>query len=273
MLAIVTILWCLLHYTKNKTTIKVMLNIIPIPAFNDNYIWLLHNKRYAVVVDPGDAQPVIETLKKLELTLSAILITHHHSDHIDGVKALLAYQTAPVYAPQYETFNFQHIKLTEGDEINLPDIKQSFHIMWLPGHTLGHIAYVSDTYLFCGDVLFSAGCGRLFEGTPAQMFHSLQRLKLLNSNLEVFCTHEYTAENIAFALTLEPDNADLINRGNQVRDLRSNQQPSLPSTISLELKTNPFLRCNQATIVKNSQAENDDELSVFTAIRTLRNHY
>jgi hydroxyacylglutathione hydrolase len=250
-----------------------MLNIFPIPAFDDNYIWLLHNKRYAVVVDPGDATPVIATLNKLNLTLAAILITHHHSDHIDGVTALLAHQAAPTYAPQYEQFNFEHIKLAEGDEITLPEISQSFRVMWLPGHTLGHIAYVNDEYLFCGDVLFGAGCGRLFEGAPSQLLSSLNRLKALKGSTKVFCTHEYTAKNIAFALTLEPDNANLMQRKNAVQTQRVQQLPSLPSTIDLERKTNPFLRCSQAAIIKNSQAENHDELSVFTAIRTLRNHY
>ncbi len=250
-----------------------MLKIFPIPAFDDNYIWLLHNQRYAVVVDPGDANPVIETLNKLELTLAAILITHHHSDHIDGVNALLAYQDAPVYAPKYEKFDFSHIKLAEGDTVSLPEIELNFHVMWLPGHTLGHIAYVNNDYLFCGDTLFGAGCGRLFEGTPAQLFGSLQRLKKLNQNTKVFCTHEYTAKNIAFALSLEPENQDLLARQHLVNDLRSKHQPSLPSTIALELKTNPFLRCNNATIIKNSRVAKNDEISVFTAIRDLRNHY
>jgi hydroxyacylglutathione hydrolase len=250
-----------------------MLNIIPIPAFADNYIWLLHNSRHAVVVDPGDATPVIAALKALNLTLSAILITHHHSDHVDGVAPLLAHRAVPIYAPKYEKFNFEHIKLAEGDEITLPEIEQSFRVMWLPGHTLGHIAYVNDETLLCGDVLFGAGCGRLFEGTPMQLFTSLNRLKALNGNTKVFCTHEYTAKNIAFALTLEPDNADLMQRKLDVQKQRAQQLPSLPSRIDLERKTNPFLRCNQAAIFKNSQAGKHDELSVFTAIRTLRNHY
>ncbi len=225
------------------------------------------------MVDPGDAVPVIATLNKLNLTLAAILITHHHSDHIDGVTALLEHQEAPIYAPQYEKFNFEHIKLAEGDEITLPEISQSFRVMWLPGHTLGHIAYVNDETLLCGDTLFGAGCGRLFEGTPNQLLSSLNRLKALKGSTKVFCTHEYSAKNIAFALTLEPDNVDLMQREVNVRAQRAQQLPSLPSTINWELKTNPFLRCSQATIIKNSQAENHDELSVFTAIRTLRNHY
>ena len=250
-----------------------MLNIIPIPAFEDNYIWLLHNNSDAVVIDPGDAAPVIASLEKLNLTLTAILITHYHADHIGGVHDLLRFHSVPVYAPQYEKFDFEHIKLADGDAIDLPEIAQSFRVMWLPGHTLGHIAYFNDQYLFCGDTLFGAGCGRLFEGTPTQMLSSLARLKVLNGNTQVFCTHEYTTKNIAFALTLEPNNRDLQARASTTKRLRQLQLPSLPSNIALELATNPFLRCNQASIIKNSYSEKPDELSVFTAIRTLRNHY
>jgi hydroxyacylglutathione hydrolase len=257
----------------NKPTIKRMLNIIPIPAFADNYIWLLHQHGHAVVVDPGDALPVITTLQKLHLKLAAILITHHHNDHIDGVAHLLQYHPAPVYAPQYEKFNFKHIPLKHNDSIQLREISQDFRVIWLPGHTLGHIAYVNDDYLFCGDTLFGAGCGRLFEGTPVQMQTSLAFLKRLNPSTEIFCTHEYTAKNIAFALTLEPENTDLQARARAVKLIRQQNKPSIPSTIALELATNPFLRCNQASIIKNSGAEKSDELSVFTAIRTLRNHY
>ena len=263
----------LLHYATKKTTIKFMLDIIPIPAFEDNYIWLLHNKRYAVVVDPGDATPVINLLKKLNLTLTTILITHHHNDHIDGINALLAYKKVTVYAPKYETYHFKHTKLSEGDALWLPEIELSFNIMWLPGHTLGHIAYVNNDYLFCGDTLFGAGCGRLFEGTPEQMLTSLNRLKALNPETKVFCTHEYTTKNISFALSLEPENYELKERKLIVESLRLKNLPSLPSTIDLEVKTNPFLRCNQETIIKNSHATKSDELSVFTTIRSLRNHY
>lgn len=250
-----------------------MLHIIPIPAFDDNYIWLLHNQSHAVVVDPGDALPVIQFLQKNQLSLNAILITHHHSDHIGGVQSLLEYQPAPVYAPQYETFAFKHIAIREGATIDLAPVPLQFNVMWLPGHTLGHIAFYNNDYLFCGDTLFSAGCGRLFEGTPAQMLHSLNRLKGLNPATKVFCTHEYTAKNIAFALTLEPSNPELLNRQMAVQQLRQQQLASLPTTIQLELDTNPFLRCNQIEIWRNSHAENHQELSVFTAIRELRNHY
>jgi hydroxyacylglutathione hydrolase len=250
-----------------------MLHIHPISAFNDNYIWLLHNGRDAIVVDPGDAKPVLNFLENSKLNLLAILVTHHHSDHIGGVQTLLQRHTAQVFAPGYEQYAFKHTALAEGDAIELPEILQNFKVMWLPGHTLGHIAYVNEEYLFCGDTLFGAGCGRLFEGTPTQLLNSLNRLKELSHNTKVYCTHEYTEKNIRFALTLEPDNQDLVDRKNVVAQLRANNQPSLPSTIGLELKTNPFLRCNQADIIKNSRANIPDELTVFTAIRTLRNHY
>ena len=250
-----------------------MLHIVPIPAFDDNYIWLLHNKKYAVVIDPGDARPVMETLQKSNLTLSHILITHHHYDHIDGVAKLITYSGAKVHAPQYESYNFPHIPVGENDVVHLREINESFRVMWLPGHTLGHIAYYNEQFLFCGDTLFSVGCGRLFEGTPEQMFNSLNRLKNLNAATLIYCTHEYTAENIAFATTLEPNNEALKARQASVIRLRQQQQPTIPTTIGLELQTNPFLRCDQPTIWKNSQAKTNNELAVFTAIRTLRNHY
>ncbi len=257
---------------------KNQLQITPIHAFEDNYIWLLHNALNAVVVDPGDAKPVIAALERKKIDLSAILITHHHADHIGGVDELVAYCKSKnkqilIYAPHYESFAFDHIKVAENDSVHLPEIDQTFKVMWLPGHTLGHIAYINAQNLFCGDTLFGAGCGRLFEGTPEQMLNSLNRLKQLNNATKVYCTHEYTAKNIAFALTLEPDNVDLKSRQCFVQALRAQAKPSLPSTIGCELKTNPFLRCLESSIFRNSNANNDDELSVFTAIRMLRNHY
>ncbi len=249
------------------------LHIEPIPAFEDNYIWLLHNTRDAVVIDPGDAAPVLDTLQKKSLRLKAILITHHHSDHIDGVDALLKQYPATVYAPKYDTFDFKHTALAEGEHVDLPSLHLQFTVMWLPGHTLGHIAFVSDAYLLCGDVLFGAGCGRLFEGTPKQMLNSLNRLKSLNPQTKVYCTHEYTAKNIDFALTLDPKNQDLLERKRIVSKVRREHKASLPSTIALELKTNPFLRCNQDAIIQHSGSSQTDELSVFTQIRLKRNHY
>lgn len=247
--------------------------IIPIAAFSDNYIWLLRDGSCAVVVDPGDAIPVIEALTKLSLNLTGILITHHHDDHICGVKDLLAYQTVPVYAPKHPSFDFPYIEVTEQDEVVLPEIHQTLTVLSLPGHTLSHIAYVNKALLFCGDTLFGAGCGRLFEGTPTQMLHSLQRLAALPPSTAVYCTHEYTEHNIEFALTVEPDNQALIKRKTDAHNTRSQGLPTLPSSIALELATNPFLRCNQPAIFASSHAQSSDDLTVFSKIREMRNHY
>lgn len=256
----------------SKTMSKTM-HIEPIPAFEDNYIWLLHNKCDAVVIDPGDATPVLEVLEKYALTLRTILITHHHSDHVGGVKELLKQFSVEVYAPKYREYSFKHTPLGAGDQINLTRLNLDLKILWLPGHTLDHIAYFNEHYLFCGDVLFSAGCGRLFEGTHEQMLHSLNQLKTLDIDTKVYCTHEYTAKNIEFALTLDPENHDLLARKREVAYLRQNNLASLPSTMALEAKTNPFLRCDKQPIINNSNAENEDELSVFTKIRKQRNLY
>lgn len=250
-----------------------MLQVLPIPAFHDNYIWLLHDTRHAIVIDPGDAKPVLEKLSTLGLQLSGILVTHHHDDHIGGVSTLIKHTDASVYAPAYGNYRFDHHAVAEDDKVAIPDLKLEFEVMWLPGHTLDHIGYLHENLLFSGDVLFGAGCGRLFEGTPAQMLQSLNRLKKLPLETKVYCTHEYTLHNIAFALTLEPDNPDLIARHKQTMAIRSQNLPSLPSTIALELKTNPFLRCLEADVIKNSHAESADELSVFTAVRAQKNNY
>lgn len=262
-----------LHQANLKPNMKSSLEIIPIAAFKDNYIWLLRYGSSVVVVDPGDATPVIDFLKKYSLNLKAILITHHHDDHVGGVKALLKYQSATVYAPQHSSFDFEHVVVGEQDQVVLPEIKQQFTIMALPGHTLSHIAYVNKNYLFCGDTLFGAGCGRLFEGTPKQMYDSLQRLAALPASTAMYCAHEYTEHNIKFALTLEPDNQALIKRKIDSHHMRLQALPTLPSSIDLELNTNPFLRCNQASIISNSHAQSQDVLSVFSQIRALRNHY
>ena len=250
-----------------------MLQITPIPAFNDNYIWLLHAQSHAVVIDPGIAQPVIETLKRQQLQLKAILVTHYHNDHIDGVDELVKFANCPVYAPRYEQYRFNHEAVGEGDIVKIKALDLDFKVMWLPGHTIGHIAYFNEAVLFCGDTLFGAGCGRLFEGTPTQMLASLNRLKQLPKQTQVYCTHEYTAKNIEFALGLEPNNAALHARKINVSRLRDANLPSLPSTIELELETNPFLRCHAPEIIRFSGTKNADELSIFTAIREQRNHY
>lgn len=259
------------------------LQIIPIPAFKDNYIWLAHNGSHALIVDPGDAAPVIACLQQLNLTLTSILITHHHADHIGGVAALIAaYADITVYAPKLEQYAFQHINVAEPDTIELSELNLKLKVLDLPGHTLGHIAYYTDensnnspahNYLFCGDTLFGAGCGRLFEGTPKQMLASLQKLAQLPLATQVYCTHEYTLHNINFALSLEPNNLALLQRQQATIALRQKQQASLPSTIGLELASNPFLRCNSLEIQASLGLKNASELQVFTAMREMRNHY
>ena len=252
------------------------LQIIPIPAFKDNYIWLIHNGTQATAIDPGDAAAVIAALNHLNLTLTAILITHHHHDHIGGVAELLeAFPQAVVYAPALEQYAFEHIAITEQNTVDLKDLSIPFAILDLPGHTLGHIAYHSAQHeiLFCGDTLFGAGCGRLFEGTPLQMYHSLQKLAALPSATKVYCTHEYTMHNINFALMFEPNNQRLIERHENTQKLHESNIPSLPSSIELELATNPFLRCNHQEIQSSIQLANASEIETFSKLRELRTHY
>lgn len=251
-----------------------MLQIIPIPAFKDNYIWLLHNGTHAVVVDPGDANPVIAALSDLNLQLIGILVTHHHSDHIGGVDDLLTrYPGITIYAPKHERYSFKHVAVSEPDQIYLVELNLSLNVIDLPGHTLGHIAYYTEGMLFCGDTLFGAGCGRLFEGSAEQLYHSLQKLAQLPVNTKVYCTHEYTLHNIRFALTLEPGNQVLQQRKYDTEVLRDAALPSLPSNIQLELDTNPFLRCFSSEIRSIVQLQAAQPVEVFRTIREMRNHY
>jgi hydroxyacylglutathione hydrolase len=270
-----------MYYAKD-VEMKQPLEIIPIPAFEDNYIWLIHDGQDAIVVDPGDAGPVISTIAQLNLELKAIFITHHHLDHIGGVPHLQAtYPNLITYASTAETYAFDHISLKEKDKININfsrlNIKLTFYILDIKGHTLGHIAYYSTDLaapiLFCGDTLFAAGCGRIFEGTPKDMLQSLKKLAGLPENTLIYCTHEYTEKNIAFALTLEPHNLRLIERAKITKKLRAENLPTLPSLMALELTTNPFLRCSQQTIKSAIHQENATELETFTSIRLLRNQY
>ncbi len=254
------------------------IQIIAIPAFKDNYIWLMHNGIHAIVVDPGDAAPVINTLNLLQLELHSILITHHHQDHIGGVNELIeTYPNALIYAPKNEQYAFKHQPITEPDIISNKALGIELAVLELPGHTLGHIAYYiayqQQKWLFCGDTLFGAGCGRLFEGTAEQMLNSLQKLAALPADTQVYCTHEYTLHNIDFAMTLEPNNQALVKRQLDTIKLRNQHQPSLPSTIGLELATNPFLRCDTDEIQSSSQLKNASTLQVFSKIREMRNLY
>ncbi len=254
-----------------------MLNIIPIPAFKDNYIWMLHDHQYVAVVDPGDAAPVLAYLNLHKLKLVAILCTHHHNDHVGGVCKLVELYNVPVYGPQLENIPCVNHMLGEGDVIEIPELKIKLSVMNIPGHTHRHIAYLGAGGVFCGDTLFGCGCGRLFEGTAAQLFYSLQRLANLPDETKVYCGHEYTEANIRFALVCEPDNVRLKQRQADVQALRAAGHPTLPSTIALEKDTNPFLRCAEpsviATTLRMTQIKETDEDSIFTALRTLKNNF
>lgn len=250
-----------------------MLNIIPIPAFQDNYIWLISNGTHAAVVDPGDAAPVIEALKQHDLRLCNILITHHHADHIGGVDALITEYSPQVYAPKKEQYTFTHNPVSDGQTIVIPELNVSFKVMDVGGHTLGHVAYYGANSLFCGDTLFGGGCGRLFEGTAAQMFASLQKIAKLPPETAVYCAHEYTEHNLKFANTVEKNNTALIERINITRKLREANIPTIPSSIELELATNPFLRCASPEIIRNLDLQHTDGIEVFSTLRQMRNNF
>lgn len=237
-----------------------MSQLLPIPAFSDNYIWLLAQEGKAWVVDPGDAEPVLDTLAKEKLKLAGILITHHHDDHTGGIAELLQHFDIPVYGP-HDSPACKVISqpLHDGDSIHLGSM--NFSVMAVPGHTLDHIAFYSaaEKILFCGDTLFSGGCGRVFEGTYEQMYNSLLKLLALPDDTRICCAHEYTLSNLRFALTVEPDNQDLVEYQQRCERLRQKDQPTLPSTIQQEKRINPFLRCT--------------DISQFSQRRELKNSF
>ncbi|AIF48374.1 hydroxyacylglutathione hydrolase [Dyella japonica] len=246
------------------------MHVVPLPALADNYIWLLHDDDgNAIVVDPGDAQPVEAALAQRHLQLRAILLTHHHHDHIGGVDALLSRHRVPVYAPHDERIATATQRVGDGDIVQLVTPAARFEVMAVPGHTTTHIAYTGEGILLCGDTLFSMGCGRLFEGTPEQMLTSLDRLASLPSHTLVCCAHEYTAANGRFARTIEPDNAPLAARQQEVANLRARNQPSLPVALSVEQATNPFLRTDSDAVIAwgRQQGVDGDRVARFAALR------
>lgn len=259
-----------------------MLNIFPVPAFQDNYLWMFHQEGdcRACVVDPGDADPILQALEERKLTLSAILVTHHHADHTGGIDTLLQHYQVPVYGPRSRHIPQITDTVTEGDEVRLLDT--TFKVIEIPGHTLDHIAYfaqpeaMEEPILFCGDTLFAGGCGRVFEGTYDMMYHSLQKLAILPATSRIFCAHEYTLANLDFALAVMPDDKVLQARITREKAKRSKNIPTVPSTIERELATNPFLRCEDVNVrqsIINEGIQAAKPVEVFAGIRAWKDRF
>ena len=251
-----------------------MFDVSFIPAFKDNYIWLLTQGKRAFVVDPGDAAPVRARLEADGLALEGILVTHHHADHQGGIAELTARWPAKVYAPGNESITGCTHPLSGGECIDV--LGQNVRVMAVPGHTRGHLAYYVEGALFCGDTLFGAGCGRLFEGTPEQMSASLASIAALPETTRIYCAHEYTAMNLRFAVAVEPKNAALQARVARVGELRAAGLPSVPSTLAEEKATNPFLRCQEPAVIAaalGQGAAGCEPVAVFAAIRGWRNNF
>ena len=258
-----------------------MITVTPLPAFNDNYLWLLHRDGWAAVVDPGDGAVVLAALAERNLRLAAVLVTHHHPDHVGGLPDLLRAWEVPVYGPRAEAGKIPGLThlLDDGDRVTLPELGVSFEVLAVPGHTLGHIAYhdAACKLLFCGDTLFVGGCGRLFEGTPQQMYASLQRLAALPGDTAVYCAHEYTLSNLDFARSAEPGSGEIEREIERVRNLRAQQRPSVPSSLSRERAFNPFLRCGEPELAQSASIHAGkpltDAVEVFAALRRWKDNY
>lgn len=253
------------------------LEILALPAFEDNYIWVLRRADTAAVVDPGDEAPVLEYLAKTGTRLCAVLLTHHHGDHVGGVADIIAHHPVPVYGPSLEAIAGVDRPIKDGERVVLAELGIEFEVLAVPGHTRGHVAYYRRGMLFCGDTLFGAGCGRLFEGTAATMQASLARLRALPADTGIYCAHEYTAANLRFAAAVEPGNAAIRDRAEHAAHLRAAGLPTVPSTLGLELATNPFLRWDAPDVVAAAQARlgrpADGAIEVFAAIREWKNRF
>ncbi|MCX7892628.1 MAG: hydroxyacylglutathione hydrolase [Burkholderiales bacterium] len=252
-----------------------MIDVIPLQAFNDNYIWALRAGRHAAVVDPGDAAPVLDYLAREDVALAAILATHHHPDHVGGIGELRQAFDVPVYGPRAEPIPTVTHPVSGGDRVALAPLGVAFDVLDIPGHTRAHVAYYGAKLLFCGDTLFACGCGRLFEGTPEQMHASLAKLAALPDDTLVYCGHEYTLANIAFARQVEPDNAALAARARADAALREKGLPTLPSTIGREKATNPFLRAAEPAVAAAADRylgrRAGSPVAVFAALREWKN--
>jgi hydroxyacylglutathione hydrolase len=249
------------------------MNLLSIPAFDDNYLWMIHDGREAVVVDPGDATPVIAALDRANLQLTAILVTHKHPDHVGGLRTLLDHpraRAAQVWGPGNEPMPVPVIPVHDGDRLALPGLGLNIDVMAVPGHTLGHLAFFTGSVLFCGDTLFSGGCGRLFEGTPAQMHASLSRFAALPDDTQVCCAHEYTLANLRFARAVEPHSPALAAYQAECQSLRERGLPTLPSTIGRERQINPYLRCDQPDVIASAVARGADGRDPVSVLATIR---
>lgn len=260
------------------------MKIKAIKAFNDNYIWALINEsnKTVTLVDPGDAEVCLKFLADNQLSLVSLLITHHHWDHTEGIPVLSQHcaklgHALTVYGPNTPKIPTVTHPVTQDDIVELSHLDVSLQVLSLPGHTLDHIGYLTDDLLFCGDTLFSAGCGRLFDGTLKQMHQSLNKLKQLPGTTKVYCTHEYTLANLNFALSVEPNNRAMVDYYNQVVTLRQQNKSTIPTNIAQELKINPFLRCGENEIKQSAQEYVGQqlltELEVFTAIRLWKDNF
>lgn len=257
-----------------------MLKITPIPALNDNYIWLIHGQddpSRVAIVDPGEAKPALEHVRREQLQVGAILITHRHPDHTGGVPVLRETLDVPVYGPSKEAGDVVTHPLEDGARLELETLGLAFDVLHIPGHTLGHIAFHGHGALFPGDTLFSAGCGRLFEGSPEQMHDSLQRLAGLPGETRIYCGHEYTLANLAFAATVEPENSAIRVHREEAGRLRERNKPTLPSRIDLELGINPFLRTSESSVRRAAEQWSgtmlNDKVSVFAALRRWKDNF
>lgn len=251
------------------------MNLISIPALQDNYIWLLSNhENHCVIVDPGEAEPVIKALQEYRLSPEAILLTHHHHDHVDGVKKIIEqYTNLPVFGPQETATKGATTVVSAGKTIKL--LNSEFSVFDVPGHTIGHIAYYSQPYLFCGDTLFSGGCGRIFEGTQKQLFESINKLSKLPDDTLICCAHEYTLSNLEFAHTIWPEESTIEAYLHKISQIREKSQSTLPTTLGLERKINLFLRCNDIDLKRkiSSEPERLENWEAFALLRSQKDRF